>query len=57
VELYDLCGRLLSSEEMEISQPKELEVRLDISSLSSGVYTLQATLGTAQTSANVVIVK
>ncbi len=40
--LYDLSGRLVLNQQLEVSEPTELEAILDVSGLASGVYTLQA---------------
>ncbi len=40
--LYDLSGRLVLNQHLEVSEPTELEAILDVSMLASGVYTLQA---------------
>jgi len=42
LSLYDLSGRLVLNQQLEATEPTELEAILDISGLASGVYTLQA---------------
>jgi len=57
IELYDLTGRMVLEEQVEVGEPMELPVQLEVSSLASGVYTLWATCGGAQASARCVVVR
>jgi len=40
--LYDISGRLVVGRRIEVTEPSEMEVLLDVSGLASGVYTLRA---------------
>jgi len=57
LSLYDLSGRMVIEESYELSEPTELSAQLDVSSLASGVYTLQATCGDIQVSKRAVVVQ
>jgi len=48
--LYDLSGRLVIERLIEVTEPSEMEVLLDVSGLASGVYTLRASSGGAEVS-------
>lgn len=55
--LYDLSGRLVACQKLEVAKATELEAVMDVSSLASGVYILQATYGDAQTSILAVVAR
>jgi len=57
LRLYDLSGRLVLSQQLELTEPTELEVPVDVSGLASGVYTMQASFGGAEVSARAVVVR
>jgi len=57
LELYDLSGRLVASQKLEASDAMELEAVMDVSSLTSGVYTLKATCNGAEANAQCVVAK
>jgi len=48
--LYDLSGRLVVERRIEVTEPSEMEVFLDVSGLASGVYTIKASLGGVEVS-------
>ncbi len=55
--LYDLSGRLVLKQQLEATEPTELEATLDVSMLASGVYTLRASYYGAEVSARAVIIR
>jgi hypothetical protein len=55
--LYDLSGRMLLEKQINVSEPNEMSAVLDVSSLASGVYTLQATCGGVEASARAVVAR
>ena len=57
LELYDLSGRMVWEKQINVSEPNEMSAVLDVSSLASGVYTLQATCGGVQASARCVVAR
>jgi hypothetical protein len=57
LELYDLSGRLVASQKLEAGKVTELEAVMDVSSLASGVYTLQATCNGAEAKAQCVVAR
>jgi hypothetical protein len=57
LELYDLSGRLVASQKLEASDAIEMEAVIDVSSLTSGVYTLKAACNGAEANAQCVVAK
>jgi hypothetical protein len=57
LKLYDLSGRIVLEKQVNVSEPNEIPAVLDVSSLASGVYTLQATCGGSGASARCVVAK
>ena len=57
LSLYDLSGRLVLKQQLEATEPTELEATLDVSGLASGVYTLRANQDGAEVSARAVVVR
>jgi len=57
IQLYDLSGRMVLEKQIKVSEPSEMSAVLDVSSLASGVYTLQATCGGVEASARCVVAK
>jgi len=55
--LYDISGRLVLVQQLEATEPTELEAILDVSGLASGVYTLRASSGGREVSARAVVVR
>lgn len=55
--LYDLSGRMVYEESVLVSEPNEVSVQLDVASLASGTYTLQATCGGVEASARCVVTR
>jgi len=53
--VYDLSGRLILDARLELSEPGETEVVLDVSGLAGGVYTVRASCGGEEVSASVVV--
>jgi hypothetical protein len=57
LKLYDLSGRIVLEKQIIVSEPNEMSAVLDVSSLASGVYTLQATCGGSGASAKCVVAR
>lgn len=55
--LYDLSGRLVESQMVPADSAGEMKVKMDVSALSAGVYTLRATQEEAEAVARVVVVR
>jgi len=57
LELYDLSGRMVLEKQINAIEPNEISVVLDVCTLASGVYTLQATCGGVEASARCVVAR
>ena len=57
LELYDLSGRMVLEKQINVNEPNEMSAVLDVSTLASGVYTLQASCGGAEASARCVVAR
>ncbi len=57
IALYDLSGRLVLKQQLEATEPTEMEATLDVSGLARGVYTLRASYHGAEVSARAVVVR
>ncbi len=57
LSLYDISGRLVLKQQLEATEPTELEEILDVSGLASGVYTLSASSPSGEDNARMVIIR
>ncbi len=55
IDVYDISGRLVLSKVVDICEKGEVEAKIDVSELQSGVYTIHATQVDAEAIARVVV--